>query len=105
MIKQLLSILALSTVSVAPAFAELSRIGTDRYVADDANGDSHLITYVRQDHEGDVQLEVNINGNVTYYWVNCTTDKISVGGDDYNGWRFVDHRKMEGYYSDVACRK
>ena len=105
MIKQLLSILALSTISVAPAFAELSRIGTDRYVADDVDGNSHLITYVRQDHEGDVQVKVSLNGNTNYFWVDCSSDRISLGGDGYQGWNYVDHRKMEGYYSDVACRK
>ena len=105
MIKQLLSIVALSTISIAPAFAEISRLGTDRYSAVDANNTTHYITFVRQDHEGDVQLEVNVAGDVTYYWVNCSTDKISIGGDSFNGWRFVDHRKMEGYYSDVACRQ
>ena len=103
MIKQLLSVLALSTISVSPAFAELSRIDTDRYVARDSDGDSHYITYVRRDHEGDVQVKVSQNGNTHYYWVDCSSDRISVGGDDYNGWDYVDHRKMEGYYSDVAC--
>ena len=105
MIKQILSVLALSTISIAPAFAELTRLGTDQYSARDAKGATHYITYVRQDYEGDVQLEVNIGGDVVYYWVDCSTDQISVGGDNYNGWNYVDHRKMEGYYSDVACRK
>lgn len=105
MIKQALSFLALATVSVAPAMAELSRIGTDRYVATDVNNKSHYITYVRQDHEGDVQVKVSVNGTETYYWVNCNTDRISVGGDGFNGWEYVDHRKMQGYYSDVACRR
>ena len=103
MIKQLLSVIALSAVTVAPAFAGLTRIGTDRYTAVDAGNRTHYITYVRQDHEGDVQVRVDVNGNVDYYWVNCTTDRISLGGDAYNGWDYVDHRKMEGYYSDVAC--
>ena len=105
MIKQVLSILALSTISIAPAFAELTRLATDKYSARDARGRTHYINYVRQDYEGDVQVEVNIAGDVTYYWVNCKNDKISVGGDGYTGWSYVDHRNMEGYYSDVACRQ
>ena len=105
MFKQLLSIAALSTVTVAPAFAELTRIGTDRYAAQDVNGNTHLIEYIRMDNEGDVQISVNLNGNFTHYWVNCSNDRISIAGDGFNGWDYVDHRKMQGYYSDVACRK
>ena len=105
MIKQLLSILALSALSIAPVSAEISRIGTDKYSAVDVDGDVHYITYVRQDHEGDVQLTVSLNGLVRTYWVSCDDDRISVGGDNFDGWDYVDHRKMEGYYSDVACRK
>ena len=103
MIKQLLSVLALSAVTVAPAFAELRRVTNDMYTAVDAQNRSHIIEYLRQDHEGDVQLRVTVNGNIDYYWVNCRQDRISLGGDAYNGWDYVDHRKMEGYYSDVAC--
>lgn len=103
MIKQLLSILALSALSIAPVSAEVNRIGTDRYAATDSDGDTHYITYVRRDHEGDVQIKVAQNGYTNYYWVDCSSDRISLGGDDYQGWDYVDHRKMEGYYSDVAC--
>ena len=103
MIKQALSVLALSVVSIAPVSAELNRIGEDRYAAVDAKGATHYITYVRQDHEGDVQVKVTQNGNTHYFWVDCSNDRISLGGDDYQGWEYVDHRKMEGYYSDVAC--
>ncbi len=103
MIKQVLSVLALSVVSIAPVSAELNRIGEDRYAAVDAKGATHYITYVRQDHEGDVQVKVTQNGNTHYFWVDCSNDRISLGGDDYQGWEYVDHRKMEGYYSDVAC--
>ena len=103
MIKQLISILALSTLSIAPASAEINRIGEDRYSAADAKGDTHYITYVRRDYEGDVQVKVSLNGNTNYFWVNCSSDKMSIAGDGYQGWDYVDHRKMEGYYSDVAC--
>ena len=103
MIKQFLSVLALTAVSVTPVFAGVNRVGEDRYSAVDAKGATHYITYVRKDHEGDVQVKVTQNGNTNYFWVDCSTDRISVGGDGYNGWEYVDHRKMEGYYSDVAC--
>ena len=105
MIKSILSVLALSAFSITPALAELNRLGTDQYSAVDSNNNTHYITYVRKDYEGDVQIKVSMNGNVVYFWVDCSSDQISVGGDDFNGWRYVDHRKMEGYYSDVACRK
>lgn len=105
MIKQILSALALSAVTVAPAFASLQRISTDRYYATDANNDTHYIDYVRMDHEGDVQIRVTVNGNSVYHWVNCRTDQISLAGDLFDGWEYVDHRKMQGYYSDVACRQ
>ena len=103
MIKQLISILALSTLSITPASAEINRIGEDRYAATDVKGATHYITYVRRDHEGDVQVKVSQNGNTNYFWVNCSSDRISLAGDNYDGWDYVDHRKMEGYYSDVAC--
>ena len=81
MFKQILSVLALSTLAIAPASAELRRIGTDYYSAVDANNDTHYIEYVRMDHEGDVQVRVTQNGNTMYYWVNCKDDKPSAGGD------------------------
>ena len=105
MIKSILSVLALSTLSVAPALAELNRIGTDQFSAVDSGNNTHYITYVRQDYEGDVQVKVSMNGTTVYYWVSCKNDQISEAGDNFDGWRYVDHRKMEGYYSDVACRK
>ena len=104
MIKQLFSVLALSTFSIGPAFADLTRVATDRYTATDSDNNVHTITYVRKDFEGDVQLRVTRKGQEYYYWVSCKTDSISIAGDDFDGWNYVDHRKMEGYYSDVACR-
>ena len=106
MIKSILSVLALSAFSVTPVLADdLNRIGEDFYSAIDSKGNTHYITYVRQDHEGDVQIRVSMNSDEQYYWVNCKTDRISVAGDNFDGWKYVDHRKMEGYYSDVACRQ
>ena len=105
MIKQLFSVLALSAFSIAPASAELTRIGEDIYSAVDAKGATHYITYVRRDFEGDVQVKVSQNGITNYFWVSCSDDRISLAGDAYDGWDYVDHRKMEGYYSDVACRR
>ena len=92
------------TLTSTSALAELVKVGTDVYVADDTNGNIHRIEYVRMDHEGDVQLKVS-SGNVTeWFWVNCPTDSISLAQEGAT-WTYVDHRKMEGYYSDVACRK
>ncbi len=105
MIKQILSVLALSAFTIAPASAELRRLGNDSYVAYDVQDRAHYIDYVRMDHEGDVQVRVTIDRSEVYYWVNCSEDRMSYAGDDYNGWDYVDHRKMEGYYSDVACRR
>ena len=105
MIKSILSVLVLSAFSVTPALAGLNRIGEDFYYAVDSEENTHYITYVRQDHEGDVQIRVSVNNNVAYFWVNCSEDRISAAGDNFNGWKYVDHRKMEGYYSDVACRQ
>ena len=105
MIKSILSVLALSAFSVVPASAELVRLGTDQYSALDGKDNTHYITYVRQDYEGDVQIKVSMNGDVAYFWIDCKSDQISLAGDNFNGWNYVDHRKMEGYYSDVACRR
>ena len=65
---------------------------------------TQVIEYVRKDYEGDVQIKVTSQGATEWYWVKCDTDRISFAGENYNGWEYVDHRKMEGYYSDVACR-
>ena len=104
MFKSILAAITLTATTVLPSMASLTRIGVDRYSAVDANNQTHYITYVRQDHEGDVQVRVDVGRTTQYYWVNCRTDRISAGGDNFNGWAYVDHRKMEGYYSDVACR-
>ena len=105
MIKQLISAITLATMSAVPAMAQLTRISNDTFVAEDAQDRVHIIQYIRQDHEGDVQVKVTVGSNVMYYWVNCSQDRISKGGDYFDGWDYVDHRKMEGYYSDVACRR
>ena len=103
MIKQLLSVVTLTALSVSPVFAGVNRISEDKYSAVDVEGETHYITYVRMDSEGDVQVKVTQNGYTDYYWVSCDDDRISLGGRYYDGWDYVDHRKMEGFYSDVAC--
>ena len=103
MIKSLLTATVLITLSATSSLAELIKVSNDVYVADDADGNIHRIEYIRQDHEGDVQVKVNVRDEETYYWVNCKEDRISIGGDGFQGWDYVDHRKMQGYYSDVAC--
>ena len=104
MFKRIIAALALAGATVTPAMAELTRLGTDLYSATDNQNSTHYIEYVRKDHEGDVQIKVTVGSSVAYYWVNCRNDSISQGGDAFDGWHYVDHRKMEGYYSDVACR-
>ena len=103
MFKSIISALTLATITTTSALATMTRVSDGVYVAEDANDRLHLIEYVRQDHEGDVQVKVTVNGAVVYYWVNCREDRISRGGELFDGWEYVDHRKMVGYYSDVAC--
>ena len=99
------AVIATSLIATCPAEAQLKNVGGDMWTATDGEGKTHRIEYVRKDHEGDVQLRVLVTGlGETYYWVDCTDDTISVAGDEFDGWSEVDHRNMEGYYSDVACR-
>ena len=51
MIKTILSALTLITLTSTSALAELVKVGTDVYVADDTNGNIHRIEYARMDHE------------------------------------------------------
>ena len=105
MIKSLLTATALIVVTATSSLAELIKVSTDVYIADDIDGNIHRIEYIRMDHEGDVQVKVSKGNTEVYYWFNCDKDRYSLGGDDFNGWHYTDHRKMVGYYSDVACRR
>tara|TARA_Y200000002_G_scaffold139037_1_gene114632 strand:- start:104 stop:487 length:384 start_codon:yes stop_codon:yes gene_type:complete len=99
------AVISTSFIAASPAQADLRNVGGDIWTATDENGATHRIEYVRLDHEGDVQLRVLVSGKgETYYWVDCTKDLIAVAGDDSDGWYEVDHRTMNGYYTDVACR-
>ena len=103
MIKSLFGALALVTLTATSSLAELVKLSEDMYLAEDARGNVHRIQYVRMDHEGDVQIKVQLGNEVGYFWFNCRDDRYSRGGDAFNGWHYVDHRNMVGYYSDVAC--
>ena len=88
-----------------PAEAAPVRVAQDVWSAYDSNNNEHIIKVERQDREGDFLIEVNVPARQTsqYYWVDCAQDLMSLPGAD-SQWYGVDHRKMEGWYSDVACR-
>jgi hypothetical protein len=92
-------------INLAPASAQPTRIGQDTWSAYDDRGQEHVIKVEFQDREGDYRIEVRqlaVN-EVTTYWIDCNRDIIQVAGTS-NPWSNIDHRKMEGWYSDVACR-
>ena len=105
MFRKLATIALASLAIAAPASAQLTRMpgeyGGFSFMAQDEKGQTHSIETVRQDREGDYYIDVQVNnGPKTYYWIDCAKDLIS----DNGAWREVDHRKMEGYYSDATCR-
>lgn len=91
--------------AVAPAQAEPTRVGQDVWSAYDSSNNEHVITVVRQDREGDYLVEVKAPGSnfVANYWIDCKKD-IIVEAREGAQWEAIDHRKMQGWYSDVACR-
>lgn len=105
MFKKLFAATALIGLSATSSFAGLAKLSEDLYAANDDLDNVHRIEYIRKDHEGDVQLKINVKDTEFYVWVNCKEDRIAVAGDDFDGWDYVDHRKMEGWYSDVACER
>ena len=64
--------------------------------------ETYFVEVLRQDSEGDILVELtNVRDiRVGYAWVDCSSDIISIDGDD---WKPVDHRKHEGWWSDIAC--
>lgn len=98
------SLCTLDAVSALGAKASLRHVGGSTYQAVDARGNVHTITRQFTDAEGDTSVRVLIQGvGEQKYWVACSSDLISYASADAT-WRRVDHAKMEGYYSDVACR-
>ena len=88
-----------------PAEAEPVRIAQDVWSAYDSSNNEHIIKVERQDREGDFLIEVSVPAKreVQEFWIDCRQDLIAVARTDAR-WEAVDHRKMEGWYSDVACR-
>ena len=96
---------AAAVFNVMPAEAAPVRVAQDVWSAYDDNNNEHIIKVERQDREGDFLIEVSVPARRTsqHYWVDCAQDLIALPGAD-SQWYGVDHRKMEGWYSDVACR-
>ena len=92
--------------NVMPAEATPVRVDQDIWSAYDSNNNEHIIKVEAQDREGDILIKVRVPaaGPIKYFWIDCAKDIISVDGAAYGEWYAVDHRKMEGWYSDVACR-
>ena len=96
--------LASGYANFTSASASPQRVAADTWSAYDDQGQEHVIKVNHQDKEGDYMIEVRIPDQyeTTYYWIDCKRDWIHAIGDD--DWDVIDHRKMEGWYSDVACR-
>ena len=101
-----LALATLTALSFAgPAVAAPINLGdgTWMFTPEDTGSDSiYFADVIRQDAEGDVLVELtNIYGTREgYAWFRCSTDQASVNGAD---WEYVDHRKHEGWWSDIAC--
>ena len=89
----------------APASAEPIRMFQDVWAAPAGDGTQHVIVVERVDRAGDTLITVGNGSGSTQFWIDCDTDSIAtvVPGADSYPWRPVDHRLMEGWYSDVAC--
>jgi hypothetical protein len=91
-----------AVVCAGAANAKPKRIATDTWRAYDEGNNAHTIKVNYVDREGDVSITVRARGNSTDWWINCENDLIAFASVDAE-WEPVDHRKMEGWYSDVAC--
>jgi hypothetical protein len=104
MIRSILLATASIVFSVSPVSAELVKTGSNTFVATDADDNTHLITVVRQDKDGDMVVRVvTSNGGEERYWIDCERDIAHLQGG--NEWFEIDHRTMVGWYSDAACRR
>jgi len=96
-------LLAVFAVACAgSANAKPKKIAADTWRAYDENNNAHTIIVNYVDREGDVSITVKTRGDSTDWWINCENDMIAFASVDAD-WEPVDHRKMEGWYSDVAC--
>jgi len=108
--KKLFAAAAATLAFAAPAVAQPYRVLQDVWAAPAADGTEHIIAVERVDREGDVLITVRRNTSngiaAEQYWIDCENDWIAYvreGAESYP-WSEIDHRKMEGWYSDVACR-
>ena len=96
---------AAAMFTTSPAKAEPVRIAQDVWSAYDSANNEHIIKVERQDRAGDFLIEVSVPAKreVQEFWIDCRQDLIAEARVDAR-WEAIDHRKMEGWYSDVACR-
>jgi len=66
--------------------------------------ETYFVEVIRQDSEGDILIELTdmTDRRLSYAWIDCDQDLISYNGGE---WSYVDHRKHEGWYSDIACNR
>lgn len=101
-----LALSALTALSIAgPASAAPLQIfdGIWMFTPENSGADMpFFVDVVRQDREGDILLNVTDERDnlISHVWMSCDDDKISYGGEP---WERVDHRKIEGWISDIAC--
>mgnify|MGYP001578154085 FL=1 len=107
MFRKLASIALASLAISAPASAELFNTGNGTYLAVAENGASITIELDHVDNEGDRWMVLGLveKPGAAYEesgaWVRCQDNIIAHSGE---GWKAVDHRTVNGYIWDVACR-
>ena len=106
MFRKLASIALASIALAAPASAEIFNLGGGLYMATADDGSAVNIEIDHVDHEGDRYMNLQLfevgEGMVSSNaWVKCDSNQILHAGMN---WQNVDHRTMNGYIWDVACR-
>jgi hypothetical protein len=107
MIRRLASIALASLAISAPASAELISIGNDTYLTMTDDGAAITIELDHVDQVGDRWMVLGVveKPGATYEesgaWVRCQDNLIQHSGGE---WQAVDHRTVNGYIWDVACR-
>ena len=94
-------LLTATAAQAAPVF-----LGNDTWMVEDDRGTAYGITVQFQDREGDYAVRLcSENGKCDFRWVRCSNDTIATRYSDgsVSEWRYVDHRKIEGWMSDAAC--
>ena len=102
--------LALATLTAlsfsAPASAVPLNLGGTWMFTPEMTGstDIYYADVERQDAEGDILVVLTdmYDRRQGYAWFDCDQDLISLNGGD---WEYVDHRKHEGWWSDIACNR